>query len=194
MGVLDIPCVILAGGKSRRFGMDKGLAELAGTPLIERVEARLRGQTGGPIVINTASVEGYQGFSGRLLSDRIVGDVGPLAGLHAALSWAGDAGYERVVTAPVDTPFLPLDLIAKLASVGGVSVAKSSRLHPVCGCWSTALVEDIEAAITSGLRAVHCWAEQCDAVAVEFEATDGIDPFFNINTGEDLEAAAALLA
>ena len=183
--------MILAGGASRRFGSPKGLARLNGERLIDIVRARLRQQISGPIAVSTAQTGSFADLGYALVPDRHIGQPGPLAGLYAAMHWAGTRGYGNVVTVPVDVPFLPLDLITKLRSVSSPAIAASGdRAHPVCGVWPIAVKDDLNAQIGGGMRAAHAWADHCKATAVHFaDNSAGRDPFFNINTPEDLAKA-----
>lgn len=180
-------CVILAGGRSRRFGANKAFAELRGVRLIDHLVERLSTQTNGPIAINAPADMGDAARGYALIPDRLTGDIGPLAGLHAALSWAADEGIERVITTPVDTPMLPNDYVARLLESGAPSVSRyQDRTHSLHGIWSVALRSDLEHAIQTGLRAAHQWAAACEAQECVFPAQSGPDPFFNINTKDDL--------
>lgn len=190
----DIPCVILAGGGSQRFGSAKGLAEIDGKPLISLILSKLQTQTRGPIAINAPKNGGYQSYAETLLPDKISGGFGPLAGIHTAMSWAGELDYEAVITTPVDLPFLPEDYVAQLLEKGAPAIAKSAgSLHPVCGIWPTSLAKQLEEEIAKGMRAAYQWAEVLNAQAVAFENRGAIDPFFNINTSKDLADAQAIL-
>ncbi len=186
-------CIILAGGQSARFGDDKGLAELDGRPLIAHVAERLRAQTRGVVGVNAPADSPYASFAEVCVPDILSGRLGPLAGLHAALSWAKAQGLARVVTCAVDTPFLPGDLVERFVVADGPAVAAScGRAHPVCGVWPVGVLAALEARLDEGRRAAMGWVDQCGAQRVEFAEADGRDPFFNINTPEDLALAAKL--
>ena len=187
---IDSPVFVLAGGQSRRFGSPKGLVQFEGDQLIHRVIEGLKAQTSAPIVINAALDGPYAGLGYDIVPDPMAGHLGPLAGLLAAMTWAGEKGHDQVATAPVDTPFLPSDYLSTLASVGGPAVASSNgRRHPVCGLWPVGLGDRLRAFLERGDRAVWRWCDDCGAKAVEFQSDqNGRDPFFNINTREDLDA------
>lgn len=186
---IDTPCVILAGGMSRRFGGQKAFAKLNGVSLVELVDARLTAQTTGQVALNVSDAKSFAVYKTRLVPDIISGGVGPLAGLHAAMCWAERNGHAHVVTVAVDTPFLPDDLIRKFVKAGAPAIAKSGdQMHPVCGYWPTNTAPALEECVANGMRAVHAWAETCGAEPVTFPQR-GIDPFFNINTREDLALA-----
>ncbi len=183
----SVACVILAGGQSRRFGSNKALAEFHGTRLVDHLIRRLEAQTSGPIAIN-ASELAHGALNGcRLVPDRIEGEIGPLAGLHAALCWAGEQGFDTVVTTPVDTPILPGDYIARLCATGAPAVAAhKNRIHALHGVWPTDQHARLETAIGAGLRAARDWGKAISATKCAFAATSTPDPFFNVNTPEDL--------
>lgn len=192
MTASECPVVLLAAGGSRRFGTPKGLAELRGVPLIDRVMSVLSNQTV-LTAINCALDSPYAKHSQHIVPDVMTGGLGPLAGIHAAMVWAESRGYSEVITAPVDTPFLPDDYVARLLVSGDTSVAVSDeRLHPICGLWSVATADRLATAIEAGLRAAYEWADEVGAKTVAFEGDP--DPFFNVNTPEDLVAAEQFLA
>lgn len=193
--------VILAGGRSRRMsGRDKGLLELAGTPLIERVLARFAPQVG-QLVISANSDPGvFARFGLPVVPDAIEGFAGPLAGILGGMLWARDhvPRATHVATAAADTPFLPLDLVDRLqaeAHDGAAIVIASSRnrLYYVFGLWPLALAGDLRAWLAdSGNRAVHLWLERQEFQTAAFAGTP--DPFFNINTPAELATAESWLA
>lgn len=187
----EIPCVILAGGLSRRFGSNKALAELQGERLIDRAARLLAHQTRGPIVVNAAEAADFESY--EVIEDRLAGNVGPLAGIHAAMGWAKEKGFDAVITAPVDTPLLPNDFVARLIASGAPSIASSlGRSHSVHGLWPVSLLPDLERATQEGMRAAGAWAETCGAAECKFAAA-GTDPFFNVNTPDDLAELARSL-
>lgn len=193
--------VIMAGGLARRFGGgDKGLQQLGGAALITHVIDRLRPQLAG-LVLNANGDPGrFAGLDLPVVADSVAGFPGPLAGLLAGLDWAADrdAKSRWVVSTPADCPFLPADLVACLAatlSAGDQAVVATSRgrLQPVIGLWSVTLREDLRRAITEdGLRRMEDWLARCQAKTADFPAQTP-DPFFNVNTPEDLAAATQML-
>lgn len=185
---LDLPCVILAGGKSRRFGSDKALAKVGGRSLIDVMNERLQIQTSGPIAINTGSPELQELYGNSVIPDRLSGAFGPLSGLHTAMCWAREHRFDSVVTTSVDTPLLPFNFIARLVEHGAPAIARSeSGLQPLHGVWPTRLHEALESRLLDGMRAVRAWAELCHAAEIVFPLQDGVDPFFNVNTPADLD-------
>jgi len=190
--------LILAGGRSSRMGgINKAFAELGGTTLIARSIDRLRPQVS-QLAVNSNSGAGTFDASGLLLlPDVFPGYAGPLAGIHAGLAWAASlVGVTHLATVSVDAPFVPLDLVERLAAEDPrlVAVARSGgRLHPTCALWPVETVASIDAFLHKGeTRRVMTFIEQTGYRAVDFDA-EPFDPFFNVNTPDDLAVAAAIL-
>ena len=188
----SITGVILAGGQGRRMGgVDKGLVELGGRPLVAWVIERLAPQSGALVINANQNVERYAAFGHPVVRDALGGFAGPLAGLHAALQ---TATTDWVATAPCDSPFLPLDLVARLAAGAvardaSLAVARTfDQPHPVF-----ALVRrDVHAHLTeflqAGGRKIDAWYATLAVAEVSFD--DEADAFRNINTAAELAAAA----
>ena len=184
----NAPCMILAGGQSRRYGLNKAFACFRGECLIDVVIKRIEQQTTGPIAINASSDMGFDDYRHPVIGDQLPGRIGPLAGLHAAMDWARELGYAFVVTTAVDTPILPLNFIERLLLTGAPSIASVNALtHVVHGVWPTRLATQLQKAVERGVRSVHSWAAECQAAHCEFHEESGLDPFFNVNTPEDLQ-------
>jgi molybdopterin-guanine dinucleotide biosynthesis protein A len=124
------------------------------------------------------------------------GVEGPLGGLAAALRFADDAGCEAVLTIPADMPFLPMDLAERLAKGRGAKGAALARsgghVHPVCGLWSIRVLDLLSDYLASERRSLRGLAETVGYVAVDWPS-EPMDPFFNINSAEDLAQAGHLL-
>lgn len=193
-----LPGVILAGGQARRMGGgDKGLLPLAGQSLIEHVIARLTPQCG-PLAINANGDPARFAHLGLpVLADTMPGHPGPLAGVLAGLEWAAGLGAPAIITAAADTPFLPMDLTAGLMAAAerdGAPIALAATQegartvrHPTFGLWPTALAGDLRTALEEGTRKVVVWTDRHGAASALFEAS--AEPFFNVNTPDDLAAA-----
>jgi molybdenum cofactor guanylyltransferase len=203
----DVTGVVIAGGRSSRMGhRDKALLDLAGEPMLGRVIDRLRPQVGRMVINANGDPARFEAFGLPVIADRMEGHPGPLAGLEAGFEWARretpDARYIASVAA--DTPFIPVDLVARLLAAiehtGASSAIASSEgaWTPVVGVWSATLADALVDALRAGVRAVHRFAEAQGSAVVQFPHLEigghEIDPFFNINTPEDLEKARALLA
>ena len=184
---LNIPVVILSGGLSSRFGSNKALANLDGKRLVDQLIERLREQTAAPIVINAADEKTYGLPDHDFIVDQVGDRLGPLAGIHAALTWAEQHGYESVCTTPVDTPFIPDNFVSVMTSVAGPVIASfAGKYHPIHGAWPVSLKRSLETGISSGMRAVMSWVDTLDATALDFADFCESDPFTNINRPTDI--------
>lgn len=202
----EVTGALLAGGRSTRMGRDKGLVEIAGKPMIVHAIARLRPQVQRIVIVANGEPARFAGTCLPVVADTVEDHAGPLAGLHAALEWAVSETPEArfVATVPVDTPFFPDDLVARLAAAlkekgaSSAVAACGSALHPVAGLWDVALIGEVENALQSGVRAMSRFAEMQESAVVAFPMTEvggvAIDPFFNVNTPAELAQAEALLA
>jgi molybdopterin-guanine dinucleotide biosynthesis protein A len=192
--------VILAGGRSARMGGgDKGLRPVGGTSVLARIAARLAPQTKGLVISANGEQGRFEPFGLPVLPDGPGGAVGPLAGVLAALRHASGIGVPFVVSVPCDTPFLPVDLVARLheARIGngapGAVASSRGREHPTVGLWPVSSLPDLEQAVLGeGMRRAR------DAVArlrlAPAEWTLAVDPFFNVNTPEELAVAEIIAA
>lgn len=190
-----LPGVILAGGRATRMGGgDKGLRVVAGRRIIDHVIARLAPQCGVLAINANGDPARLAGFGLPVLADSLEGFAGPLAGVLAGLDWAAECGAPAIVTAAADTPFLPADLVARLTRAAGrtglvlaASVDPDGvlRQHPTFGLWPVGLRHDLREALDGGLRRIVLWTARHSATTAEFAAA-GHDPFFNINTAEDI--------
>jgi len=196
-----VPGVILAGGRATRMGGgDKCLKRVAGARLIDHVIARLGPQVSALALNANGDPARFAEFGLPVLPDGMAGHPGPLAGVLAGLDWAAAQGAPAIVTAAGDTPFFPHDLAQRLAAAAGPSglaLAASPdatgrvQRHPVFGLWPVALRADLRAALAGGLRKIVLWTDAQAAGTAVFESRP-FDPFFNINTPEDVAAAEAL--
>ncbi len=187
---MSVPGVVLAGGLATRMGGDKAFAPLGGRPLLAHAVGRL-GRQCAPLAISwNGDPARLAGFGLPVLADGEPGRPGPLAGVLAAMDWGFSLGAERVATVAGDTPFLPANLVARLAAAGGFALASAGRVHPTCGLWPVGLREALRADLRAGVRRVRDWAFTRGAVAVEFPDPDA---FFNVNTPADLAEAARRL-
>jgi molybdopterin-guanine dinucleotide biosynthesis protein A len=190
--------VILAGGQARRMGGgDKALLTLAGRPLLSHVLDRIEPQVAGLCLNANGDADRFSRFGVPVVADSIDGFVGPLAGVLAGLDWAAERGHDHVVSIAADTPFFPPDLVPYLLmglDNGPIVLAKTGKhVHPTFGIWPVDLRDDLRAALTDGTRKVLDWTDRHDATTMVFPATTP-DPFFNINTPDDLATAEAYFA
>jgi molybdopterin-guanine dinucleotide biosynthesis protein A len=188
----DITGIVLAGGQGRRMGgVDKGWVELAGKPMIAHVLGRLAPQVGDVLINANQNLDRYAAFGVPVVPDAVGGFAGPLAGLHAGLT---RATRSHVVTVPCDSPFLPSDLVDRLAA--GLEVANAQlavaktfdQPHPVFCLVRRDVLPHLAAFLEAGGRKIDAWYATLAVVEVAFD--DEADAFRNINTAEELAAAA----
>jgi molybdopterin-guanine dinucleotide biosynthesis protein A len=192
---LKIYGLVLAGGRSSRFGQEKAAAEVAGRPMLAWVLDVL-----GPACVEVAVSAKPGSLASTLaeraahpvLSDQACDPQGPLAGVRAGLLWAKAKGADLLASAPCDAPFLPPDLVASLAqgwSPGdGARVAVSPcGLEPVCALWPVAALDLIHEALAGGRHPpIRHVLEQLRGVEVRFPDAHA---FANLNTPADYAAA-----
>lgn len=189
----DVTGIVLAGGMGRRMGsVDKGLVLLAGAPMVAHVLARLAPQVGAIVINANQNAERYAAFGHPVAPDEVGGFAGPLAGLHAGMA---RASTPYVVTVPCDSPFLPDDLVARLAAA---LVAQRAQLavactgaqpHPVFALVDRGVRAHLAAFLQSGGRKIDAWYATLAVAAVPFDDEEAA--FRNINTPDELAAAAA---
>nr|WP_225169145.1 molybdenum cofactor guanylyltransferase MobA [Ensifer sp. IC4062] len=199
------PAVILAGGRSSRMGRPKAGLVLNGRPILDHIVERLAPQVGS-IALNLNADPGIDLLPDLpVLADTVPGYVGPLAGILTAMRHAAKVAPHaaHVLTVPTDTPFFPDDLVGRLSSVpdmeGTIAVAWSNgEMHPLFALWPVAIVDDLDAWIRTDTKlSVRAFIARHPSAAVDFPmiATKAgpLDPFFNINTPEQLREAEAWL-
>ena len=190
--------------------MDKTLLDLGGRSLLHHVIDRLAPQVSSLVLNTNGPAARYAAFGLPLCPDTLPDHPGPLAGVLAGMDHAAARGHTHIVTAAGDTPFLPCDLVPRLmlaaeGSTQGVALAASDlgpdaggdtpRLHPTFALWPAHLRNDLRGALQAGHRRMMRFAEQHDAAIARFPCPAGApDPFYNINTPEDLREAQAWLA
>ena len=184
----DITGVVLAGGLGRRMGgIDKGLQELNGRPLVQWVLERLAPQVGTVLINANQNLARYGEFGYPVLPDVIADFAGPLAGLHAALS---HARTPLLVTVPCDSPFLSADLVLRLhaalqAQHADLAVPRTGdRAHRAFCLTRREMLPRLDAFLASGERKVGLWHASLKVAEVPFD--DDADAFRNINTPEEL--------
>ncbi len=194
--------VILAGGAARRMGGgDKGLLPLGGATILDQVVRRLAPQVDALALNANGDPARFAAFGLPVVADADDERPGPLAGVLAGLDWAAGQGADAIVTAAADTPFLPTDLVARLAEAAAAARApialaatrEEGRLvrHPTFGLWPVALRDDLRTALAAGTRKVVIWTDRHGAAEAVFDAPQA---FFNVNTPEDLQAARRMAA
>jgi molybdopterin-guanine dinucleotide biosynthesis protein A len=188
----EITGIVLAGGLGRRMGgVDKGLVTLDGKPMVAHAIARLAPQVGALVVNANQNAERYAELGVEVVADAIGGYAGPLAGLHAGLT---RTSTKYAVTVPCDSPFLPPDLVARLASAleagaSQIAVAKTfEQPHPVFALVRTDVLQHLDTFLSRGGRKIDAWYATLAVVLVPFD--DCADAFRNINTPDELAGAS----
>ena len=201
--MIDIPGIILAGGLSRRMGGgDKGLLMLGETSIIERVIDKILPQVGSLAININGDSSRFPDYKLPIISDSIKGYLGPLSGILAGMEWAFKNGNRYIATVAADTPFLPDDFIKRLHTMVksknlniGIAASRFLRrddvfIHPTFGIWEVALKDDLRDALANDTRKIMFWAKKFKLDYYYFDTSDKLsDPFFNINTPDDLEEA-----
>lgn len=200
---MEVCAVVLAGGKSRRFGQQpKALAILGGVSLIEHVINRLVPQVAALAISVETRNPLFNTFEAEQIEDPEPGGQGPLHALLGALRWLNaQAGPEWVQLAPCDTPFIPKDLVGRLGMHTGARGASAciprfrGELHPACGLWKLDLLEPVQAAVEEGIRGFKEFLEHHPQAILDWPEphAGAADPFFNVNTPAHLKAAERML-
>lgn len=200
--------LILAGGRGRRMGgIDKPLAVLGERRLIDHVIARASAQVSRLAINASGDASRFAGLGLPLVADltdegRIEAFAGPLAGVLSGLDWmaAQGGGIDWLAVFPADTPFLPTDFVERaLAAIRDegaelACAASGGRVHPIVALWPLALSDRLRRLVVDqGVRRADRLLETFRTAIVPY-ATDPLDPFFNINTPDDLAEAERLLA
>ena len=195
-----IAAVILAGGQARRMGGgDKALLPLCGKPMLDYLIERLKPQTD-IIAINANSpAQKFNQFGLPVIADEIKGFLGPLAGILAGLDWMVRHYPARthLVSLAADTPFIPRDLVKRLGNEVRegdeiVRGASNGRAHPVCALWPVAVRGALrDQLVNKEIRKIEAFTNSFTVRDVEFHGIP--DPFFNVNTPEDVSEAERVL-
>ena len=191
---------ILAGGKSKRMGKDKLFLNLNNKTLIEYTIIKVKKYLKDLIIITNSENEFFSKNSLITVKDCIDGQLGPLVGILTAMKWARENSpkYSWVATFPCDTPFFPESIISKFIEESKkkeslmLCASSHGRKHNIFGLWSLDLYDKLyDDLVNNKVRKVQDWTKANNIKNLEFEFKD-YDPFFNINTKEDLEFAKKL--
>jgi molybdenum cofactor guanylyltransferase len=195
--------LVLAGGLARRMGGgDKALIRIGGATILDRVLACLSAQCPRLAINANGDAARFADTGLPVLADDVAGFVGPLAGVLTGLNFlaAKVPGIEWMLSVPGDCPFLPDDLVERLHEArraAGVPLAcarSGEWRHPVVGLWPVALREDLRRALVDeGLHKIEAWTQR-HGVAIADWPAEPVDPFFNVNTPEDVVAADRIAA
>ena len=187
--------VVLAGGKSQRFGQDKSQVKLNGKILIDYILSEIIDEFKEILIVTNQSISFMKSEKITIIQDFKKG-LGPLGGVLSAMKWIKDNNkeYRWISTFPSDTPFFTKK---ELKSFYNNIKIKNNKLffikdkntrHNIFGLWSLDLMDQLETDLYNGERKVEIWANTIGVSTVNIEYKN-INPFFNINTKDDLEKA-----
>ena len=189
--------VVLAGGKSKRFGKDKSEVKLGGKTLLEHTLDKIKSKFNTIVIVSNSRIaKNY-----IVIKDCIDGQLGPLVGVLSAMKWIKENNYsqEWIITFPCDTPFFNISIIDKFVEVSKLNdsllyfVKSKEKRHNIFGLWSLKLIKTLEKDIIEHKhRKVEEWANKIGVKTINISYKE-IDPFFNINTKEDLVEAEKIL-
>ena len=186
---------VLAGGKSQRFGEDKSQVKLGGKLLIDYILSEIIDEFNEVLVVSNNLIEFKQSEKISLIKD-FKKDLGPLGGVLTAMKWVKDNNkeYQWISTFPVDTPFFKnqilKDFFKKINMKEGklFFINSNDTRHNIFGLWSLDLMDKLEEDLDKGERKVEVWANSIGVKNINMKY-ENKDPFFNINTKEDLKKA-----
>ena len=186
---------VLAGGKSQRFGEDKSQVKLNGKLLIDYILSEIIDEFKEILIVSNNQIK-FKNYENISLINDFKKDQGPLGGVLSAMKWAKEKNnkYEWISTFPVDTPFFKKEILQKFLSEINSEESKlffiksNNTRHNIFGIWSIDLMKKLEDDLNDGQRKVEVWANSVGVKVINMEFINK-DPFFNINTKEDLEKA-----
>ena len=192
--------VVLAGGQSKRFGQDKSQVQLGGKILIDYILLEILDQFNEILIISNNDIKFLNSKKITKIED-YKKDLGPLGGVLTAIKWIkkNNRDYKWISTFPSDTPFFKKKYLSNF--IKNIDDKKSKlffiksndKRHNIFGLWSTELLDRLEDDVTNkGERKVEIWANKVGVKTINMEFKNN-DPFFNINTKEDLEKAKELI-
>ena len=199
MDLNNILGVVLAGGKSQRFGEDKSQVKLQGKLLIDYVLKEIVDEFNETLIIANNSINFMQSNKISITRDFQSG-LGPLGGVLTAMKWVKEKNkkYKWISTFPTDTPFFTSKELNFFYENINIKESKlffiknQNRRHNIFGLWSIDLIEKLENDLLKGKRKVEVWANSIGVKIVNIDCKKP-DPFFNINTEEDLKKAIEIL-
>ena len=196
----NILAVVLAGGKSKRFGQDKNCVKLGSRTLLEHVILKIVDKFKEILIVSSNSLEIEEIKKITVIPD-CFDDLGPLAGVLSSMKWIkkNNKPYKWIATFPSDTPFFDISIIDEYKtrieqSESSLYFVKSNeKRHNIFGLWPIDLMEKLEEdLIINNYRKVEEWANKVGVSTIDIKIKN-YDPFFNINTKEDLEVAQSIL-
>ena len=196
----NILAVVLAGGKSKRFGEDKNQIKLGDKTLLEHVLSKIINKFEEILIVSSHNLEIKKIENITIIPD-CFDDFGPLAGVLSSMKWVKEnkKQYNWVATFPSDTPFFDISIIEEYKKRINVSdsllyfIKSNNKRHNIFGLWSIDLLDVLEDDLkNNNFRKVEDWADKIGVKIIDIEVNE-FDPFFNINTKEDFEKAKEIL-
>ena len=186
---------VLAGGKSQRFGEDKSQVKLGDKLLIDYILSEIIDEFNEVLVVSNNLIEFKQSEKISLIKD-FKKDLGPLGGVLTAMKWVKDNNkdYQWISTFPVDTPFFKNEILKDFLKRINIEEGKlffinsNDTRHNIFGLWSLDLMDKLREDLDKGERKVEVWANSIGVKNINMKF-ENKDPFFNINTKEDLKKA-----
>ena len=188
--------IILAGGKSSRFGEDKSTVKLGNKTLLDHTVSKIENEFNEILVISNNKDFNFKNNKINLVEDCIEGQLGPLVGILTAMKWVtkNKKNYKWIASFPCDTPFFDIKLISELkikvkkTSKKLIFLNSNKKRHNIFGLWSLDLIEILEKDIKNSFRKVELWADKVGYENININE-EKFDRFLNINTKKDLEKA-----
>ena len=188
--------IILAGGKSSRFGEDKSIAKLGDKTLLDHTINKIENEFTEILVISNNKEFNFKNNKIHVVEDCIEGQLGPLVGILTAMKWViiNKKNYKWIASFPCDTPFFDIKLISELkikvkeTSKKLIFLNSNKKRHNIFGLWSLDLIEILEKDIKNSFRKVELWADKIGYENININE-EKFDRFLNINTKKDLEKA-----
>ena len=196
----NILAVVLAGGKSKRFGEDKNQIKLGEKTLLEHVLSKINNKFEETLIVSSHNLEIKKSENITIIPD-CFDDFGPLAGVLSSMKWVKEnqKRYKWVATFPSDTPFFETSIIEeykKRININDSSlyfIKSNNKRHNIFGLWSIDLLDILEDDLkNNNFRKVEDWADKIGVKTINIEVNE-FDPFFNINTKDDFEKAKEIL-
>ena len=186
---------VLAGGKSQRFGEDKSQVKLDGKVLIDYILNEISDEFKEILIVSNNKIKFKNSDNISIIGD-LKKDQGPLGGVLSAMKWIKEKNkdYKWISTFPVDTPFFKKEILQNflreinLEESNLFFIKSNNTRHNIFGIWSIDLMEKLEEDLNNGERKVELWANSVGVKVINMEFINE-DPFFNINTKDDLEKA-----
>ena len=195
----NILAVVLAGGKSQRFGQDKSQVKFQGKMLIDHILSEIIDQFNETLIVTNKKIN-FMNSNKISITKDFKENLGPLGGVLSAMKWikTNNRKYNWISTFPTDTPFFTKKELKtfyekiKINDSKLFFVKSQKTIHNIFGVWSLELINQLEIDLLAGKRKVEDWAKSVGVSIIEIEYKS-IDPFFNINTKKDLDEALRIV-